>query len=82
VAKNNRLISLDACKTMKVGILCGLLILTLDVSLFLTPAESFTVPISVSTGMAIIVALVKIKAIIVKVLLGLRAMGKTKTEVN
>jgi hypothetical protein len=62
---------------MKVGILCGVLIIVLDISVYLTPAECFTfIPISVSTGMAIIVALVKIKAIIVKVLLGLKAMGK------
>lgn len=63
---------------MKLALWILLLQLLFDLCLILTPVESFTIPISVQTGMAIIMALVKVKAVIVKVLLGLKAMGKVK----
>jgi hypothetical protein len=62
---------------MKIGLWVQTIFIFLEVILFISSqVECFTIPISVSTGMAIIIALVKVKAVIVKVLLGLKIMGE------
>jgi len=63
---------------MRTGSFLAVLLLLLDLVVLFEPAESLSfVKISIPTAFALITAAVKIKAIILKILFGLRALGKS-----